>query len=145
MKVFVYFNLHKKVWSIKALEGERKGRVIGHAECVFLENIEPKVSEAGRQRVLREKRKNVHAGIVGTLKWVDRNCNLREHYTDCDAYLLATCSTPVTYNPYKFRNFVLKGQHNAELLRADCALLHASDRSVLVGGWACTITKKQAA
>lgn len=145
MKVFVYFNLHKKVWSIKALEGDRKGRVIGHADCVFLEDINPKVSEAGRQRVIREKRKNVHAGIVGTLKWVDRNSNLRDHFTDCDANLLGTCTTPVTYNPYKFRTFVMKDKNNAELLRANCALLHSTDRSVLVGGWACTITKKLAA
>lgn len=26
MKVFVYFNLHKRCFSVKALEGERKGR-----------------------------------------------------------------------------------------------------------------------
>jgi hypothetical protein len=29
MKVFVYFNLHKRVFSVKALEGKDKGRVRG--------------------------------------------------------------------------------------------------------------------
>lgn len=66
MRVFVYFNLHRKCWSIKALEGPSKGRVIGHADYVDLACVEWKVSEAGRQRVIREKKKNVHAGAIGT-------------------------------------------------------------------------------
>ena len=67
MKVFVYFNLHRKCFSVKALEGEFKGRVIAHASYVSLHDCTFKVSEAGRQRVLSEKRKNVHAGVVGQL------------------------------------------------------------------------------
>lgn len=67
MKVFVYFNLHKKLFSIKALEGSNKGRVIAHSSSVSLKDASCKVSEAGRQRVIKEKRKNVHAGVVGTL------------------------------------------------------------------------------
>ncbi|CAB5156012.1 hypothetical protein UFOVP149_43 [uncultured Caudovirales phage] len=68
LKVFVYFNLHRKCWSIKALEGAHKGRVIEHADEVSLDGPVFKVSEAGRQRVLREGRKNVHAGVVGWLR-----------------------------------------------------------------------------
>lgn len=67
MRVFCYYNLHKAVWSVKALEGSQKGRVILHAGEVTLAKCEFKVSEAGRQRVLREKKKNVHAGVVGEL------------------------------------------------------------------------------
>ena len=48
MRVFVYFNLHKKCFSIKALEGDRKGRVIAHRDVVVLENCKFKVSESGR-------------------------------------------------------------------------------------------------
>lgn len=66
-KVFVYFNLHKKIWSVKALTGASRGRVIAHCSMVSLVNVEFRVSEAGRQRVLREGRKNVHAGVVGYL------------------------------------------------------------------------------
>ena len=65
MKVFVYFNLHRKLFSVKALEGPDKGKVIGHTTYLWLKDVTFKVSEAGRQRVLREKRKNVHAGVVG--------------------------------------------------------------------------------
>lgn len=99
MKVFVYYNLHKHCWSVKALAGENKGRVIHHAAVVTLRDVVGKVSEAGRQRVLKEKKKNVHAGIVGTLVSVDippplemMNIPMRE----------------LTYNPYKYRSFVCK-------------------------------------
>lgn len=68
MKVFVYFNLHKKVFSVRAMEGENKGRVIAHTTTVELRDAVFKVSQAGRERVLKEKRKNVHAGVQG--QWV---------------------------------------------------------------------------
>lgn len=95
MRVFVYFNLHKKVWSIKALEGANRGRVIAHREIVILEDAKPRVSEAGRQRVIKEKRKNVHAGVVGY--WDEERS--ADHNKAYDAY-------NVTYNPYKYRSFV---------------------------------------
>lgn len=95
MRVFVYFNLHRKLFSIKALEGPNKGRVIGHSDDVTLTDVCFKVSEAGRQRVIREKRKNVHAGAVGRL--------------DSAACLLTVAKpggVPLTYNPYRFSSFV---------------------------------------
>ena len=94
MRVFVYYNLHKQVWSIKALEGPQKGLVIGHSPTVLLQDAAGKVSQAGRQRVLRERRKNVHAGIVGTLV-----------HTGTEGYFP---SQEVTYNPYKYETFVDK-------------------------------------
>ncbi|ATN94069.1 hypothetical protein J4U01_gp089 [Mycobacterium phage Kumao] len=93
MRVFVYYNLHRHLWSIKALEGPDKGRVVGHSQVVVLRNAEGKVSEAGRQRVLRERKKNVHAGIVGD--WV-----LGEAVT------FDSSARKVTYNPYKYDRFV---------------------------------------
>lgn len=97
MKVFVYFNLHKRTWSIRALEGPRKGLVIGHSDTVLLRNAQGKVSQAGRERVLREGRKNVHAGIVGTLV-----------HTGREGFFPGL---EVTYNPYKFETFVYKDTH----------------------------------
>lgn len=98
MRVFVYFNLHRKCLSVKALEGERKGRVIAHADSVELVNATFKVSQAGRQRVLRERRKNVHAGVVGTMT------NLPAHYSTI--HIAEALYTPVKYNPYRFDSFV---------------------------------------
>jgi hypothetical protein len=101
-KVFVYFNLHRKCLSIKALSGPNKGRVIAHASSVILADALFKVSEAGRMRVIQEKRKNVHAGIVGTVQSMD---NMADYVKW--AYL----GNPVKYNPYKFESFVLsKGE-----------------------------------
>ena len=95
MKVYVYYNLHKKLWSIKALEGDRKNRVIAHRKHVVLTNVTGKVSKAGRERVLREKKKNVHAGLVG--EWHDKKLLLGLLNAD-----------EITYNPYKYNSFVFK-------------------------------------
>lgn len=97
MKVFVYFNLHKKCFSIKSLEGPERGRVIAHRHIVFLKDVVFKVSEAGRQRVLREKRKNVHAGVIGQwhfdLSEQDLSLMYRERL--------------VKYNPYQSGSFMV--------------------------------------
>lgn len=91
MKVFVYFNLHKKCWSVKALEGDRKGRVIAHVSCLKISDATFKVSQAGRTRVLAENCKNVHAGVVGQWELYERDYD-----------------TLVSYNPYKFGYFYRK-------------------------------------
>jgi hypothetical protein len=93
LKVFVYFNLHKKCWSVR-----HNGKVIAHLQSVCLYNAKFKVSQAGRLRVIQEKRKNVHAGVFGTII-------AKEDY----GY---QADTPVTYNPYRFETFVTKFCHN---------------------------------
>ena len=98
MRVFVYFNLHKKVWSIRALGGPQKGLVIGHSTSLLLANPVPKVSQKGRERVLREKCKNVHAGITGELV-----------HREGEGYFPGF---EVTYNPYKYETFVYKDTEN---------------------------------
>lgn len=92
MRVFVYYNLHRKCWSIKALEGERKGKVIAHADRVGLLDCTFKVSAAGRDRVRRERKKYVHAGVVGTLTPGLSIGDTRAH--------------KVVYNPYRYETFV---------------------------------------
>jgi hypothetical protein len=125
MKVFVYFNLHKKCFSIKALEGAMKGRVVAHRDNVLLFQATFKVSQAGRERVLREKRKNVHAGVVGNLSFVGEMG---------DTALWKCASTypafiPVTYNPYKYSTFVRKNNDYMEMHKASDVFLN-QDRSV---------------
>ena len=87
MRVFVYFNLHKKKWSVKDWKTKK---VITHLDEIYLINCTFKVSQAGRKRVLIEKRKNVHAGILG--EWVP-SFNI-------------TNEKGITYNPYKYSSFV---------------------------------------
>lgn len=95
LKVFVYFNLHKKLFSVKSLEGEYKGLVIAHSEKVILKDAYPRVSQNGRNRVLSEKRKNVHAGIVGNLVVESNEIKL-------------DIIRELTYNPYSYSTFVYK-------------------------------------
>lgn len=64
--VRAYLNLHLPGrLSVQAMEGAAKGRVVGHPLALILQDCRLVVSEAGRQRVLRERCKNVHAGVVG--------------------------------------------------------------------------------
>lgn len=101
MKVFVYWNLHKGLWSVKALEGPHKGRVVARVPFVVLTQAEGKVSQAGRERVLSEKRKNVHAGIVG--EW--RSANV--HYANAAPLMkeVRSIGDQITYNPYKYSQY----------------------------------------
>jgi hypothetical protein len=64
-------------------------KVIKHVGRIDLQDVSFKVSELGRQRVLREKRKNVHAFIEG------------EEISFCGY----ANTTKVTYNPYKYEKF----------------------------------------
>lgn len=97
MRVFVYWNLHKGMWSVKALEGPDKGRVVARTGTVHLTNVSGKVSQAGRERVLREGKKNVHAGLVG---------DLVTGLGDSRASMIASVGDTITYNPRKYTSFV---------------------------------------
>jgi hypothetical protein len=68
MKVYVYFNLHRKMYSIRALDGLHKGLVIAHASTVIIREASFRVSLAGQRRVVSTGHKTVHAGLVGELE-----------------------------------------------------------------------------
>jgi hypothetical protein len=67
MKARVYRNLHRKCLSVQTMT-PRGWRVTGHADAVTLSGVTFAVSQAGRARVLKEGRKNVHAFVIGTLE-----------------------------------------------------------------------------
>lgn len=118
MNVFVYFNLRKKLFSIKALEGDMKGRVIAHRHTVLLNDATFKVSEAGRQRVIRERRKNVHAGVSGTWFNVAAGSGLHD--------FVGINGSAIMYNPYRYSTFVhLYGEH--PITSARLVALNVSD------------------
>ena len=123
MKVFVYFNLHRKLFSIKALEGDMKGRVIAHRHTVLINDATFKVSEAGRQRVIREQRKNVHAGVSGT--WFDDD----DVQGRTNSFVIINGSA-ITYNPYKYNTFVhLYGEHPITSARVVALTVSESKRA----------------
>lgn len=113
-KVFVYYNLHKHCFSVKNV---KTGLVVAHTDDITLEDAVFKVSEKGRLRVLSEKRKNVHAGVVGS------------YYPSPMSILY---SEEATYNPYKFESFVLV-ETEEKLDSASVARL--KDRKVYIQNW----------
>ena len=117
LRVFVYWNLHRSCWSVKALQGPQRGRVIAHESMLTLRGCTFKVSESGRQRVIRDKRKNVHAGVVGT--WAGDGSTAMAWARGAVAH--------VTYNPYRFSTFVDR-ETLAPITGASLAHLH--DRKV---------------
>jgi hypothetical protein len=62
-KVFVYRNLRKQTFTIRDLDSGQ----LTDAEEVWLVDAKFVVSQAGRLRAIREDRRNIHAGVVGTL------------------------------------------------------------------------------
>jgi len=89
MRVEVYFNLHKHVFSVRSA---RSGRVILHTDRVHIRNPEFVVRQGGRQRVLREGKKNVHAFVRGEATYFsEKDCPTLDN---------------VMYNPYKYDSFV---------------------------------------
>ena len=116
-RVQVYYNLHKKCLSIR-----HKGKVIEHAQEVTLTDARFHVQQAGRERVLKQKRKNVHAYISGKLEetfW----------FTQAPKYIW-TAKQHVTYNPYKYKNFV-----NKKTLKpvASAEVVHISGKRITAG------------
>ena len=112
MKTEIYRNLHKKCFSVR-----QRGRVVGHlmddpTEHVLLKDVKFAVQPAGRRKVLREKRKNVHAFVRGDM--------VSPHsvpYPELDEF-----KREVTYNPYYYRTFYFK-ESELGITHADYALI----------------------
>lgn len=89
--VQVYRNLHNGLLSIR-----QGGVVIGHATHVNLNQVSFKVNEKIRQRVLREKKKYVHAFVLGRVV----------NFDPCP--MPSNDALQVAYNPYKYNSFVYR-------------------------------------
>jgi hypothetical protein len=98
MKVEIYYNLNKHVLSVR-----QKGIVIKHTPAAEVFNAKFVVQPAGRKRVLREKRKNVHAFIRGTAGRLSKTILSQMLGRK---YKVQGNWVRVTYNPYKYNSFV---------------------------------------
>ena len=100
-KYFAYRNLRTGGFSIK-----QRGRVVERPFIFVMSDVEFKVSEVGRQRVLDQQQRNVHAYVVG---------DNYESFEDDDIRTISlgiNVNDPklfmeVTYNPYHLDSFVL--------------------------------------
>jgi len=104
-KVEIYRNLNRRNGIWFSVRDRKSGLVVRRMnikdfECLVLKNAEFKVSKAGRDRVLREKRKNVHALIKAD---VFRHPSGKTPLTFYDqGYYPVT----VSYNPYANETFI---------------------------------------
>jgi hypothetical protein len=116
MKTYkVYRNLHKNCFSVLKYNPEKKGyRLHDHVHHAFLDNVEARVSEAGRQKVLREKQKNVHAFL------------LCDNYKKIESFYGHTYLNEVVYNPYKHDSFVVKSK---PFKKANCVVLTIANQT----------------
>ena len=127
-KIEVYRNLHKKCFSVR-----HKGKVVGYLhdnEQLALTNVAFAVQPAGRAKVLRENKKNVHAFVRGEYVGFENNLTNNLYFgkfEDLDFYA-------VSYNPYKSDKFVVKEtgkpiESNSEaLIRGGKVLLYQDKR-----------------
>ena len=93
-KVRVYWNLHKKTWSI---QDTKTGLVIDHKDKVLLEFAKFIVRKGGQERVRKEGKKNVHAFAVGYLS------------DDQDSMIQFPKYWKIKYNPYTDNYFKQQG------------------------------------
>lgn len=101
MRIEAYYNLHQQCLSARPIGGRVK-----HYLWLGMRDVTFAVQPAGRRKVLREQKKNVHAFVRGQLEssyelnsYVPFDDDFEDKYFD-----------EVTYNPYKYSSFVLK--HN---------------------------------
>lgn len=112
--VRVYKNLNNGKMSI-----QQNGKVVAYTDSITLKNASFKVNEGGRQRVIRERQKNVHAYAIGLIV----------SFTDHDTL----DGQPVTYDPYKFGHFYAKQDPNFnEVIPTSEQTLYLSSTKVIL-------------
>lgn len=113
-KIFVYKNLHKGNYSLR-----QNGKVFDRASCVLLEDVVFKVSENRRQAVIRQKRKNVHAGPLGMRYTTDPYKILADLIQTNPSKEIVQ----IYYNPYQTDSFVVKNDMSKKLSGAEMVIL----------------------
>jgi hypothetical protein len=142
-RVKVYFNLQKDCLSVIDAE---TGLLYCHAHRVEIHNAKFRVQEAGRQRVIKDKRKNVHAYIIGDCHNIgdvqpyrfakarspllDSKEFIKEWICECEGTMWCEECIPESgeqfrhgyYNPYKHKTFV-DDINNTPLLRSERVII----------------------
>ena len=119
-EVQIYKNLHKTSKQGETVYSVRNDKNIVEDHSTEVTLIDPKfrVGKKGRERVRREKRKNVHAYVQGK-RMKGEHGHKGKNWKR------------VTYNPYKHENFVLDNDHSAIVTGAIMAHIDSSGVWVL--------------
>jgi hypothetical protein len=112
----IYRNLHKNCFSIQKWIPEKRGyRLHSHEQNIIAYDIEFKVSQAGRKRVLQQKQKNVHAFVY-----------CKNYITFVEPVHLGY---EVYYDPYSLDSFRIK--NSDELLHVAGTLIMTNNKCYL--------------
>jgi len=123
MRIRVYKNLHKDTFSIKDWDSKSAtyNKVVGYSQNIALTNATFIVSQKGRERVLRQQVKNVHAYVQGDqlpydvrYEWFELDLNWER----------------VSYNPYKSDTFFTPTFYNNQLPITSSAKVLISNNKV---------------
>ena len=110
--VYVYRNLGEHVsenWSIM-----QNGLVVGHTDLLYLKDVSLVIRESGRQRAIKENRRNVHAfckgKIVSKMPSAYRTLKIKVNYDITKGFLFPNGKT---YNNMIFKYMTIndKGLH----------------------------------
>ncbi len=106
--VHAYRNLNRRDGVFYSVRDAKTNLVIAHVPFILLSDVQFRVQEGGRLKVIAEKRKRVHAYIVGT--WETKGGRIAGRWEK------------VRYNPYLFATFV-RASDNTPVYTAEYALL----------------------
>lgn len=106
MKADVYWNLHRKCYSVRVA-----GRVVAHGRSLVIEDAAFVIQKGGQERARREERKNVHGMIRGrvvSLTGLDGRRAIENIPTMVQAGMPEGMigSVQISYNPYQNDTFV---------------------------------------
>lgn len=118
-KVKVYYNLNKKTFSVT-----HKNKVVLYADYIKMKDVKFHVREGGRQKVLKDKRKNVHAFIIGEL---EDYCKF-----PCNKIPNPKGSEVITYDPYEHKSFVHKKDNTPIYNANEVEMINQDDKLFIV-------------
>ena len=118
-KVMCYYDLHRHTFSVTY-----NGLVMLKADYLKLNDVEFRVRQGGKQKVRDEKRKNVHAFVIGNL---DDYCEF-----PCRNIPVPESNDVVTYNPYKYDSFVIKTTEEPIYKSNEIEMINIKDKIFLI-------------
>ena len=118
-KVMCYYDLHRHTFSVTY-----NGLVMLKADYLKLNDVEFRVRQGGKQKVRDEKRKNVHAFVIGNL---DDYCEF-----PCRNIPVPESNDVVTYNPYKYDSFVIKTTKEPIYKSNEIEMINIKDKIFLI-------------
>lgn len=117
MRIHIYWNFHKKCFSLSKTHGKKRWPV-EHIYKAYIENASFIVRQSGREKVLKEKVKNVHA-------FIKVNPDEGKIDLDQDMNIYDKKGTYIKYNPYLYDSFVTMSEE--PISKASKVLLSVKD------------------